>query len=476
DSYKEYIFLIGLYHGHKKPADSNDFLRDFIDEAEDLVINGIYFDNIIRTVSIHAICADAPAKSFILKIKGHTGYFSCTRCLAEGEHVGSTCFPFKDSNSRERTHEDYINRRQEEHHVGDSLSDLIRIPGFDVVKSFPLDYMHLVALGVMRKLIHFWLHKGPLTVRLPSWKIKKISTNLMFLKSAITKVCGLLYILSKTIQCRLFQNHGGNMDIVLGQKKKKKNKNSSKLIESKQKPNKIDYEYFKARLLTENPIARCKALKAQSTSDLSLTENVKFKFKTKNKKNYQKSKKPPINEPDYSSAPEFSAQVSLNDKQEKKISNINKNKKNIEIIINSPSGKWKVQPNDMSSIYFIEEDMIVNNNFAIGGSQVADTDLCLNKMAHLAQEFKLNKIKSMVEHAVNVLNTSSSLISNQDNYSNLLNTENIPISNEQTLENVETELENATTRSQVVNELSRLVGRSISDSVRRMMQKLFDDT
>jgi len=34
--------------------------------------------------------------------------------------------------------------------------------------------------------------------------------------------------------------------------------------------------------------------------------------------------------------------------------------------------------------------MIVNNNFAIGGSQVADTDLCLNKIAHLAQEFKCN--------------------------------------------------------------------------------------
>lgn len=60
------------------------------------------------------------------------------------------------------------------------------------------------------------------------------------------------------------------------------------------------------RVLASYNEARCKALKAQSTSDLSATENVKFKFKTKNKKNYQKSKKPPINEPDYSSAPEFS--------------------------------------------------------------------------------------------------------------------------------------------------------------------------
>jgi len=32
--------------------------------------------------------------------------------------------------------------------------------------------------------------------------------------------------------------------------------------------------------------------------------------------------------------------------------------------------------------------MIVNDNLAIGGSQVADTDLCFNKMSHLAQEFK----------------------------------------------------------------------------------------
>jgi len=134
DPFKEYIFLIGLYHGLKKPADSNDFLKDFIDEAEDLVRNGIYSDNIKRTVSINAICADAPAKSFIMKIKGNTGYFSCTRCLAEGEHVGTSIFPFENSNCRKRTHEDYVNKSQEEHHVGDTLSELIRIPRFDMVK------------------------------------------------------------------------------------------------------------------------------------------------------------------------------------------------------------------------------------------------------------------------------------------------------------------------------------------------------
>lgn len=66
--------------------------------------------------------------------------------------------------------------------------------------------------------------------------------------------------------------------------------------------------------------------------------------------------------------------------------------------------------------------------------------------------YTVNEIKSMVEHAVYVLNTSTSL-SNQNNHSssNLLNTENLPVNNEQTLENVETELKNATMRSQVIN-------------------------
>ncbi|KAL4084068.1 hypothetical protein QTP88_029384 [Uroleucon formosanum] len=66
-----------------------------------------------------------------------------------------------------------------------SKYDLIRIPCFDMVNSFPLDYMYLITLGEMRKLINLWMH-GPLTVRLPSLQIKKISNNLPSLKSSIT--------------------------------------------------------------------------------------------------------------------------------------------------------------------------------------------------------------------------------------------------------------------------------------------------
>lgn len=54
-----------------------------------------------------------------------------------------------------------------------------------MVQSFPLDYMHLVFLGVTRKLIHLWMSKGLVTVRLHSSKISEISNSLLSLKPYI---------------------------------------------------------------------------------------------------------------------------------------------------------------------------------------------------------------------------------------------------------------------------------------------------
>jgi len=89
-------------------------------------------------------------------------------------------FPFKEGGYKKRTHDDYVNMTQELHHVS-TLSDLIHVPGIDMVNSFSMDYMHLVCLGVVRKLINLWIHE-PLRTRLPNWKIKQISSSLIHLK------------------------------------------------------------------------------------------------------------------------------------------------------------------------------------------------------------------------------------------------------------------------------------------------------
>lgn len=186
--YSNIVFPIGIYWGYDKPSDSNDFLQEFYDEIKYLISNGIEIKNksgiiIKKQIIIDTFCCDVPAKSFILKTKGHSGFFSCFRCCTEGEFLNRrVCFP--DINFSKRTHDDFINRKQEDHHVGNTLSILTSIPGIDIINVFSLDYLHLVCLGVMKKLINLWL-KGPLNNRLNSTKSKLLSNNLIELRGFI---------------------------------------------------------------------------------------------------------------------------------------------------------------------------------------------------------------------------------------------------------------------------------------------------
>jgi len=47
--------------------------------------------------------------------------------------------------------------------------------------------MHLICLGVMKKLINLWLGKGPVNSRIPSWKCKTLTKSLLQLKTCITR-------------------------------------------------------------------------------------------------------------------------------------------------------------------------------------------------------------------------------------------------------------------------------------------------
>jgi len=74
--------------------------------------------------------------------------------------------------------------KYEEHHISSVISSVALILDVDIVHLFPLDYMHLVCLGVTKKLISLWLNTGLTNVRLPSWKIK----NITFLLNKIKKM------------------------------------------------------------------------------------------------------------------------------------------------------------------------------------------------------------------------------------------------------------------------------------------------
>lgn len=62
-----------------------------------------------------------------------------------------------------------------------SYTLLEKIPDLDFVRNFVLDYMHLVCLGVTRKLLYSWLN-GDRGCRLSHHDIEKISNELEHLK------------------------------------------------------------------------------------------------------------------------------------------------------------------------------------------------------------------------------------------------------------------------------------------------------
>ena len=149
-------FIIGLYHAKEKPDCSTEFLRDFVEEAIELEMGGFELENRIVKLKVTAIICDAPARAFICKIVNHTGKFSCPKCTVEGEWFGRTVF--LEINCQSRTDESFRAKRDCEHHKGTSTLERLRI---DMIASFPIDYMHAVCLGVMRKLLWAWI-RGPL--------------------------------------------------------------------------------------------------------------------------------------------------------------------------------------------------------------------------------------------------------------------------------------------------------------------------
>ncbi|CAN8025052.1 unnamed protein product, partial [Ixodes persulcatus] len=144
-----------------KALQANVFLTPFMSDLKVVLSEGVAVGNKIFQVQVGAIICDAPAKSYILGIKGHCGYFSCSKCTTEGEYVqGRMCFPELDAPLR--TDASFRCAEQEDHHTMETV--LKELP-IDIVCQVPLDYMHLICLGVMRKLVLLWL-KGDKTYRI----------------------------------------------------------------------------------------------------------------------------------------------------------------------------------------------------------------------------------------------------------------------------------------------------------------------
>ncbi|KAK5638535.1 hypothetical protein RI129_012830 [Pyrocoelia pectoralis] len=144
---KQKPFAIGVFCGTSKPAPLSSFLEDFISELSEL-------------------CT-----------KSHGGYSSCDKCTVEGEYINRRVVLDSTSAPR-RTDESFSLQIDEGHHTG--ISPLTQL-NIGMVSLFPIDYMHSVCLGVMKKLLTSWVSGYPIHVRLDSRSVNSISTQLKHL-------------------------------------------------------------------------------------------------------------------------------------------------------------------------------------------------------------------------------------------------------------------------------------------------------
>lgn len=104
--------------------------------------------------------ADLPAKTSLLNMKQHNGFFGCTLCLSKGERVGGVHY-YKNRTAAMRTSKQhnaclaFLNDnplRRARCGVKGNSPLLKFIPNLPLTA--PIDYMHQVLLGVTRVLLH----------------------------------------------------------------------------------------------------------------------------------------------------------------------------------------------------------------------------------------------------------------------------------------------------------------------------------
>ena len=171
-------FIVALFCGRTKPSSVQDYLCDFLHELQNLRKNGILCDVNEKKykLAVKAFVCDAPARSFLKCTKSHSGYFACERCEVKGHWNGRVVLDAEETFPR-RTDTKFNSVSYSDHQL--RKSPLIDA-GISCIDSFALDYMHLVCLGVVKRMLVF-LRQGPAICRLSFGQRSAISDNLVSL-------------------------------------------------------------------------------------------------------------------------------------------------------------------------------------------------------------------------------------------------------------------------------------------------------
>ncbi|XP_058128587.1 uncharacterized protein LOC131271210 [Anopheles coustani] len=150
--------MVGVFHGITKPPQLKEYLGPFVEEMNDVIENGIPINNRVVRVRLRAFICDAPARAYIKGVVYFNAKHGCMKCCTVGEHSTHvrTVF-FRDSDAPERTDELFRKMAYSDHYR--EYTPLLQLKIFDVIQDVVVaDRLHLIDLGVMRRLLRGWLY------------------------------------------------------------------------------------------------------------------------------------------------------------------------------------------------------------------------------------------------------------------------------------------------------------------------------
>ncbi|XP_065664757.1 uncharacterized protein LOC136086388 [Hydra vulgaris] len=154
-------FIIKIFGGTCKP-NLHIFLKNLVDKLKILCLTPLTYLGKNYHIKVHDFDCDAPARMMFKGIVYHTGYHLCERCTKVGKSVlDRDVYGYADGKfTILRSNVEFCNNKYFQKDVNERSHQRKKIVLRDIsvinfVSMFPLDYMHLVCLGLMRRILNF---------------------------------------------------------------------------------------------------------------------------------------------------------------------------------------------------------------------------------------------------------------------------------------------------------------------------------
>lgn len=145
------VFLYGAFYGLEKPH-PDKLLKEFVDDLLVLQSNDFLYNGKRYKIKVRSFLCDALGKAYVMGIKYPRGYFSCSKCSIKGVNFNKRMVFLEDKEGQERTNIIFRQRTDNDHHNIKTAMVLEKLD-IDIVKSFPVDYMHCVCLGLVKLIV-----------------------------------------------------------------------------------------------------------------------------------------------------------------------------------------------------------------------------------------------------------------------------------------------------------------------------------